>query len=132
MWQNILWSVLGLVVTTLVSWALAKLSAWIDTKIKDTTNAEKAKLAATIVADAVKATFQTYVDSLKKTGGFTADAQKEALERARQTALAAMSDGVKKYIQDTYGDIDAWLNTLIEANVLALKNGSGGETDADA
>lgn len=131
-WQSILWSALGLVVTTFVSWALAKFSAWADTKIKDTKKAESAKRAAEIIADAVKATFQTYVDSLKKAGEFTTDAQKNALEMAKQTALAAMSDGVRQFIKDTYGDVDAWINTQIEAKVCDMKKGSGGDINASA
>ena len=131
-WQSILWSALGLIVTTFVSWALAKFSAWADTKIKDTKKAENAKRAAEIIADAVKATFQTYVDTLKKTGGFTPEAQKNALTMAKQTALAAMSDGVKQFIKDTYGDVNAWLNTQIEAKVCDMKQGSAGDVNASA
>lgn len=129
-WQNILWSALGLIVTTFVSWALAKFSAWIDTKCKDAKNATNAKNAASIVADAVKATFQTYVDTLKKTGGFTAEAQRNALDMAKNTALAAMSDGLKKYIKDTYGDVNAWLETQIEANICDMKNTTNGGANA--
>lgn len=33
-----------------------------------------------------------------------------------------MTDDVKLYIEKTYGNLDAWLTTQIEATINALKN----------
>lgn len=33
-----------------------------------------------------------------------------------------MTDDVKNYITSTYGDLDTWINTNIEATINILKN----------
>ena len=78
--------------------------------------------ATEAVTNAVRAVFQTYVDSLKKSGNFGADAQLEALNKAKDIALSQLSEDVKNYIQNNYGDINIWLTTQIEATINLIKN----------
>lgn len=66
--------------------------------------------------------FQTYVESLKKSGNFGAEAQLEALNKAKEIALSQLSEEVKEYITTNYGDINNWLTTQIEATINLLKN----------
>jgi len=73
-------------------------------------------LSETITA-CVIATNQTYVNSLKSQNAFTAQAQKEAFEKTKESILTVLSDDAKKYLSEVYGDLDAYLTTQIEATV---------------
>ncbi len=79
---------------------------------------------ATIVLDAVKCVFQTYVEALKNEGSFNKDAQLIALNKAKDIVLAQLSDDIKEYISKNFGDVDIWINTQIEASINTLKNAS--------
>ena len=79
-------------------------------------------VATTIVTNAVRSVFQTYVEALKKNGTFDAKSQKIALTKAKDEALAQMTDDIKEYITSTYGDLETWLTTQIEATINILKN----------
>ena len=78
----------------------------------------------TIVINAVRSVFQTYVEALKKEGSFNKDAQIIALNKAKDIALTQMTDEVKEYLVTTYGSLDSWLDTNIEATINILKNKS--------
>lgn len=79
------------------------------------------KEIASAAADAVAMVSQTYVDALKAAGAFDKEAQKEALSRALAACLASLSQSAQEYISTTYGDINAYLTTKIEAEVRAQK-----------
>ena len=64
---------------------------------------------------------QTIVDNLKKEGRFDAEAQKQALELCMQRCLTLISDEAKDIIMDNFGDLEAYLTTLIESSVKSLK-----------
>ena len=78
---------------------------------------------ADAVADAVEATFQTYVDDLKAQGAFDEAAQKEALKRAVAACIASLSQSAKDYITEASGSLNAYLEPKIEAEVRRQKNG---------
>lgn len=86
----------------------------------NSTNKIVAEIAAA-AADAVSMVSQTYVDALKAAGNFGEEAQKEALSRALAACLASLSQSAQEYISTTYGDINAYLTTKIEAEVRAQK-----------
>lgn len=69
------------------------------------------------VVDCVIATNQTYVESLKKSGGFDEAAQKEAFNRTMSAVMAILSDDAKEYISEATGDLNTYLTQLIEAEV---------------
>ena len=71
--------------------------------------------------DSVRATFQTYVDDLKKNGAFTKEAQAHALGMALATLLGSLSQEAKDYIQEKFGDTEAYLTGRIEAEVKRQK-----------
>lgn len=125
-WQEILIKIAIGVATALVaglgSWVLVKVKTFISTKIKNTKLAELLTGATDIVAGAVKATYQTYVEGIKGTDKWTIEAQKNALLNALNIAKAQMSDKVKKQIESMYGNIDTWLTTQIESTLYELKN----------
>ena len=77
--------------------------------------------AAEIVLKAVTTVSQTYVDTLKQHGSFTADAQREAFERAKAYVLTLLNTEAKDLLTEIYGNLDVWLETMIESTVNGLK-----------
>ena len=121
---NIISVVVTSIVLPLISIAGAKLIQFINSKIKNNKAADFLTTATTIVINAVRSVFQTYVEALKKEGSFNKDAQIIALNKAKDIALTQMTDEVKDYLVTTYGSLDSWLDTNIEATINILKNKS--------
>lgn len=119
---NILSVVLTAVILPLISYAGTRLITYLNSKIKDEKAKEFLSKATTVVTNAVRAVFQTYVESLKKSGNFGAEAQLEALNKAKDIVLSQLSEEVKEYISKNYGDINNWLTTQIEATINLIKN----------
>ena len=121
---NIISVVVTSIVLPLISIAGAKLIQFINSKIKNNKAADLHTTATTIVINAVRSVFQTYVEALKKEGSFNKDAHIIALNKAKDIALTQMTDEVKEYLVTTYGSLDSWLDTNIEATINILKNKS--------
>lgn len=121
MYTEIFIGLLTTVLTTLAGWAVAKLTALLDLKIKDKKALSFITNATNIVLDAVKSTYQTYVENVKGTELWDVEAQKKALSMAKEKALAELNEGTKKYIQENYGDINEWLENKIESSLYTLK-----------
>ena len=121
---NIISVVVTSIVLPLISIAGAKLIQFINSKIKNNKAVDLLTTATTIVINAVRSVFQTYVEALKKEGSFNKDAQIIALNKAKDIALTQMTDEVKEYLVTTYGSLDSWLDTNIEATINILKNKS--------
>lgn len=120
--QNILIEVAVILLTALGSWVLAKVKALVNTKVKNEKARELLNVATSAVTSSVKATFQTYVQSIKGTDAWTKDAQIAALKKAADAAKSQMSKEVCVYISANFGDIDVWLENSIEAEIYTLKN----------
>ena len=118
---NVLSVLLTAVILPLISIAGTQLIKFINSKIKNNELAKQLTTATTIVTNAVRVVFQTYVDSLKKNGSFDKEAQVEALTRAKNIALSQITEDTKSYIEENYGDFNNWLTIQIEAIDL-LKN----------
>lgn len=73
------------------------------------------------VTTAVTYTSQTYVDALKKKGIFDTKAQAEALQKAKDKTLALLSESAKNVLAGIYGDLNGYLETMIEAQVRVQK-----------
>lgn len=119
---NIISVLVTAVILPLISFAGTKLISWLNTKIKDENAKKQLEVATTIVTNAVRSVFQTYVEALKKSGSFDAESQKIALTKAKDEALSQMSREVKEYITTNYGNLETWLTTQIEATINILKN----------
>ena len=74
-----------------------------------------------IIVKAASKTTQTYVEGLKKAGKFDAEAQKIAFKMTMDEVLELLNAETKQAIIDTYGDLEKWLTTEIEAAVFANK-----------
>lgn len=73
------------------------------------------------ITDCVIATTQTYVDSLKKKGEFTAEAQKEAFNQTYAAVMNILSEDAKKYLTEAVGDLNLYITQKIEAEVKVNK-----------
>lgn len=114
---------LGIVTNYLVQYLKLK-----GTQIAESTNNELAekyiKMLTDTVCNCVEETNQTYVDALKETGAFDAAAQKEAFEKSKNAVLRVLSDDAKEYLSSFYGDLDKFIESLIEAQVKSAKKSS--------
>ena len=119
---NIISVVVTAVILPLISYAGARLIAWLNAKIKDENAKLQLTVATDIVMNAVRSVFQTYVETLKKNGTFDKESQKVALIKAKDDALAQMSDEIKDYITKNYGDLETWITIQIESTINILKN----------
>ena len=69
------------------------------------------------ITNCVIATSQTYVDSLKKQGEFTLEAQKEAFNQTYNAIMLILSEEAKKYLTAAVGDLNLYITQNIEAKV---------------
>ena len=86
------------------------------------------KLSGSKYADAVGAIWdavayvnQTFVDSLKESGSFDGEAQKQAFLKAKEAAIETMKASTVKWLEKNYVNLDAWLEVQIESAVKASK-----------
>lgn len=77
-----------------------------------------------ILMDSVNYVQQTYVDSLKNQEKFTVEAQKEAFELAKKRAIELMNQHTQDAIIHIYGNLDTYIDTMIESIINQKKKGS--------
>ena len=119
---NVLSCLVTAVIIPLITLLGSKLIKWISSKIDNEKTSKYITEATTIVLNAVKCVFQTYVEALKKEGSFNKNAQLIALNKAKDIVLAQLSDDIKDCINKNFGNLDTWINTQIEASINTLKN----------
>lgn len=119
---NVLAAVTTCIILPLISFLGIKLSQWLSTKIKDEKAQKLFAQATEIVTNAVRSTFQTYVDSLKASGGFGKEEQLIALGKAKAIILSEMTSELKDWVTTNYGDLQSWISNQIEASIYKLKN----------
>ncbi len=99
-------------------------------QLQEKTNNETAKRHMeeiwSAIETAVKATNQTYVDSLKYDNAFDEVAQKEAKERAKEKFWKVLSDGAKSYLLVAYNDFNVFIDQALEKAVADAKNEKNG------
>lgn len=110
--------IIGLLITglgTVITYVINKYVK--DAKLKNILSSlnETAKNAASEV-------YQTYVEALKDKNMFTAEAQKEALNKALEIIKNNLPSEVMQWVTDNYSDIDAYFKSLIESAIGLLKN----------
>ena len=111
---------LGLLTAFLIQYINAKkveISTNVDNKLAD----KYINMLADTITKCVIATNQTYVDSLKDKEVFTVEAQKEAYQKTMDAVMAILSEEAKTYLTNTFGDLETYLQTQIEATVSANK-----------
>lgn len=120
-WQEIIISVLSVIITGFASWGVAVLTAWLGEKLKGKKSERYIFAILEVVTSCVKATYQTYVEAIKDTDAWTKEAQEKALKMALESAKAQLDDELKGYITETFGSVDAYIIGLIESVIYDLK-----------
>lgn len=128
-WMNFLEQLFELVVYPVLSITGVYLTYLIGIKIKeikqktDNDIAEKyLDLLNTTIQDAVLATTQTYVASLKSQGKFNAEAQKVAFGLTYDAVMKILTEDAIKYITMSVGDLTTYITNKIEADVMLSKD----------
>ena len=124
-WNEVLISIVaglvGLAFTVASTLLVPMLVAWLKSKTKNEVLSAAIDRAGRIIIAAANTTTQTYVDALKKAGKFDAEAQKTAFNMTMTAVLELLNAETKQAIIDTYGDLEKWLTTEIEAAVFESK-----------
>ena len=119
---NILAAVTTCIILPLISFLGIKLSQWLSTKIKDEKAQSLFTKAIGIVTNAVQVTFQTYVESLKNSGSFGKEEQAIAFDKAKAIITSELTEELKVFITQNYGDLQKWITNQVEATIYKLKN----------
>jgi len=119
---TIFWSAVGIILMGLATWVSSLITSWLSTKIKDKKFQTLATKLNDIVLRAVMTVTQTYVESMKKKNAFDEKAQKEALERCMAIIKTQLTQELRDYVEENYGDLQSYLLTLIESTILGLKH----------
>ena len=112
--------ILGILTTYVIKIVNAKLDE-ISEKRENELEKKYLDMLSETISDCVIATTQTYVDSLKKRGEFTADAQKEAFNQTYKAVMAILSEDAKEYLTEAVGDLNLYITQKIEAEVKVNK-----------
>ena len=78
-------------------------------------------VAQDAVETAVLSVSQAYVNELKKNGSFTKEAHYKAKEQAIDIANSLITSDVRNAIETLHGDVDTYIDNLVEKYVLELK-----------
>ena len=114
---------LAILTKYLVAWIQVKTKELTDTKDNEMFTKYMTLLSDTVI-DCVVATNQTYVNTLKEQGKFDAEAQKEAFNKTYEAVMRILTDDAKKYLSEMLGDLDLYINTMIESQVNFQKQGT--------
>ena len=114
-WLEILNEIFRLCIVPLLAILTRYLIVYIETKKEDMIQKNQNEMAdkyitmlADTISDCVRATNQTYVDSLKQENVFDAEAQKEAFNKTYEAVMAVLSEDAKEYLATIYGDLNAF------------------------
>lgn len=118
---TILWSALGAIVTAFIGWFTTTAIIWLNKKIKDKDIQRWSTAVAEIIFNAVQCVQQTFVDSMKKAGKFDKAAAEEAKAKCMEIIKGQLTEELRKYITDNFGDMEAWLSTQIESVICSFK-----------
>ena len=130
MWQEILSALLTAVGSALVGFlifGIKKFTTWLSTKTSDAKLKAILNGASSVTEMVVEEVYQTYVESLKGNNAFDKAAQEKALGMAKEKVMTLLSTDVKDFLKTTYGDLETWVVSKIEATIYERKNQGSAE-----
>lgn len=122
--KEILIAIIASVLPVLTTYAVRYFSSktkQITESVKDVTLRTAINECADAVSAAVAYMSQTYVDDLKKTNSFDDAAKQIAANGALDKAIGMISEKAKVLITASYGSLEDYLKTKIEAEVKSQK-----------
>lgn len=108
--------VLCVLTNALVKFIKSKISE-LESRIENENLQKYISMFNDTICNCVIATNQTYVEALKKEGAFTLEAQKAAFEMTKNSVLELLSEEAEIYLTQIYGDLMAYMQVKIEAEV---------------
>lgn len=127
-WMELLAQIFQLCIVPLAGVLTSFLVSYLKKKsveLQEKTDNELAKKYMQMLTDTicvcVMATNQTYVDALKKQGKFDKEAQEKAFQMTLNAVLAILSQEAQDYLTSIYGDLNAYITQLVEAQVNQCK-----------
>lgn len=109
------------VIAAFASKGFVALAQYLGVKAENATFAKYTDQIGKAVSTAVIYVAQTYVDELKKSGTFTEENQKIALQEALNVAKKQLTQEALEFIEMTYGDVTEYLISKLEAEVKIQK-----------
>lgn len=126
--QALLQDLLYTVITVCVPIVVKYLQDFIKSKIEQIAqNTENKKIsdllyqAEDLIVNVVTSVNQTYVDVLKENGKFDEEAANKAKGMALDAIKEMLTEKMKWAIEETYKDVNAYLETAIESSVRTAK-----------
>lgn len=110
-------TIAGIYLTYLISVKIKEIKQKVD---NDMANKYLDMLNDTI-SNAVLATTQTYVETLKKQGKFDEEAQKVAFQMTYDAIMKVLTTDAVKYITESVGDLETYVTNKIESTVQMTK-----------
>lgn len=111
---------LGVLTAFIVKYVNAK-SAEMSAQTDDALMQKYITMLSETITACVIATNQTYVDALKDKNAFELEAQKAAFEMTKNAVMAILSADAKDYLSNAFGDLETYINNMIEAEVNKAK-----------
>lgn len=117
-WENIIARLIEslalLFITVLIPYAIRWLKAQTEVKLLQ----DVIDRAETLVSNCVDYTSQTFVNALKKEGKFTKEEWNIAFNMSKERVLALMTEEMVATLEKCFGDLNIWIETQIERDVL--------------
>lgn len=105
------------IIVPFVAWGVTEFTRWIKEKRENEVLDKYLKLASDSIVTAVADTMQVFVDSIKASGEWNEETQREAFERSRLMAIELMGATVWQALDMIVKDSEAWLSAKIEQAV---------------
>lgn len=116
--------ILSIFIPVITSILTVILRRWVEVKIQSIQN-EKIKVliqeGTNIILDCVSYAQQTYVDSIKESGFFGEEEHKIAFTMAKERAIQILPQEVYTAIDNRYGNLDTFVETVIESAIAKQK-----------
>ena len=127
-WNSIIAKIFELVLFPLIIAAGSYLIVLINVKKKElqakTDNELHKKyidMLDTTITDCIRATNQTYVNSLKEQCAFDKEAQKKAFKQTYDAVMAILTEDAKEYLNEAINDLNTYITNKIESGVVVVK-----------
>lgn len=105
------------ILTTYAVKLINKKMAEIDANVESETASKYIQMLDKTISECVLATNQTYVESLKNKGEFTAEAQHEAFAKTINAVMSILGSDTIEYLNEVVGDLTVYIENKIEAEV---------------
>lgn len=120
-WTSLINTALPVIISAVIIPLLVAAGRALSRYVKTEQQKKYYDMACDAVITAVAETMMTFVDAMKKSGEWNAEAAQKAFALAKAKAVKIMGAAALKAMPDIVTDFEAWLTAQIEAATLAAK-----------